>query len=84
MELGVPAKKCPKCSAEMEAGFVLGRGRKLYRPAEWFEGQPEIKWTGGIKLRDKRRFRVQSWRCTKCGFLEQYARQEMESIGPFE
>jgi uncharacterized protein DUF6487 len=84
MEPGGSAKKCPRCSGEMETGFLLGRGRNLYRPAEWFAGQPEINLMGGIKLRGKRRFRVQSWRCTQCGFLEQYARTEMESIGPLE
>jgi uncharacterized protein DUF6487 len=84
MDFGGFRKKCPKCSAEMETGFLLGRGRQLYRPAEWFEGQPEINWLGRIRLRSKRRFRVQSLRCTQCGFLEQYARTEMESIGPFE
>ena len=84
MELGASAKKCPKCSAEMEPGFLLGSGRNWYRPAEWFEGPPEINWLGGLKLRGKRRFRVESWRCKKCGFLEHYARREMESIGAVE
>jgi hypothetical protein len=84
MDIGASAKKCPKCLAEMESGFLLGRGRNLYRPGEWFEGQAEINMLGGLKLRGKRRFRVDSWRCTRCGFLEQYARQEMDSIGPME
>jgi predicted nucleic-acid-binding Zn-ribbon protein len=84
MDLGASAKKCPKCSAEMESGFLLARGTNFYRPAEWFEGEPEVNWAGGLKLRDKRRFRIESWRCRRCGFLEQYARQEMDSIGPME
>jgi hypothetical protein len=77
-------RKCPKCSGTMEAGFMLGRGHNMYRPQEWFEGEPEINFLGGLKLRDKRRFRVKSLRCIECGFLEQYARTELDSIGPLE
>jgi hypothetical protein len=37
------------------------------------EGAPERGWFRLLKLRGKRQLEVQTWRCTRCGYLESYA-----------
>jgi len=38
MELGGSVLKCPKCSAEMETGFVLDKGHSANLPSQWVAG----------------------------------------------
>ena len=57
----------------MAEGFVLdadGNGsRKVNR---WIEGAPEKHWYG-LKVRGRKQFDVQTFRCNRCGYLESYA-----------
>jgi len=66
-------KDCPKCQASMTEGFVLDAdhngGSKVSR---WIEGAPDKRWYG-LKIRGKRQIKVQTFRCNRCGFLENYA-----------
>lgn len=65
-------KSCPKCQASMAEGFMpdeTDNGRKVSR---WVEGQPEKRWYG-LRLRGKATFYIQTYRCPRCGFLENYA-----------
>ncbi|HEU0133352.1 MAG TPA: PF20097 family protein [Allosphingosinicella sp.] len=64
---------CPKCAGAMEPGFTLDQGHGSYAVAEWVEGEPERSIWTGIKLGKKTRFKVQTWRCRRCGYLESYA-----------
>ena len=66
---------CPKCQSSMAEGFVIDVNQSgAHTVSTWFEGAPERAWYGGIKTRGKPQFKIQSWRCNRCGFLEQYAR----------
>ncbi len=66
---------CPKCSGTMQEGFTLEIGAYDSNSQEtWIEGQPEYEFWSGLKTSGRRRFAVISYRCEKCGFLEQYAR----------
>ena len=56
----------------MTEGFVLGERQGMRAVSSWAEGAPQETWFG-IKLKAKP-IKVQTWRCTRCGFLESYAR----------
>ncbi|MGH9570521.1 MAG: PF20097 family protein [Candidatus Angelobacter sp.] len=74
MEASPTERKCPKCGAGMEAGFLRDRMQGgASRPEEWMQGVPETTWFAGLKLGSSIRFAVEAFRCEKCGFLEQYA-----------
>jgi len=66
---------CPKCNGEMEDGFVADRIDSGQVQQKWVEGQPQQSFWTGLKISDKRRFKVVSYRCTQCGFIESYARE---------
>lgn len=71
---------CPKCNSAMEEGFILDKGDYgSQRPSDWVEGEPHRSfWHGGVKVSDKRRYEVRSYRCVSCGYLESYASIESE------
>lgn len=67
------AKSCSKCGRGMEEGFIIDAADySVPTVAAWHRGQPEKKWWGlSVSKADK--LAVQSWRCTSCGLLENYA-----------
>jgi hypothetical protein len=64
---------CPKCQGKMAEGFLLDATYGANKVGQWFEGIPQIGFLGSIKLRGRKKFNVQSLRCERCGFLENYA-----------
>ena len=71
---------CPKCDGEMEEGFIIDYGAYGSQlPTDWVEGTPHRSfWHGGVKVTDRRRYEVRSYRCVRCGYLESYATIERE------
>jgi hypothetical protein len=70
----VPSRQCPKCSSSMSEGFVADRTHHSAAAVpSWVEGEPERSVWTGLKLSGRSRFDIATWRCTRCGFLEQYA-----------
>lgn len=65
--------KCPKCSGEMEEGFVLDKSQNMNLQSTWVEGPPSSSFWTGLKMRGRERLPVTTMRCVKCGFLESYA-----------
>jgi hypothetical protein len=66
---------CPKCGSEMEEGFIKDEGYGTVHASKWVEGPPEKSyWTGSMKTRGKQQVQVRSYRCSRCGYLESYAR----------
>lgn len=65
---------CPKCQGRMEEGFLLDQTYGTRAPVDWIEGPPEKSIWNGLKLGDRMRMTVETWRCGRCGFLESYAR----------
>ena len=39
----------------------------------WIEGAPEKSFWIGIKTRGRRKLKIETWRCGRCGYLESYA-----------
>lgn len=72
-------RKCPKCSGEMEIGFLQDRGVTnvmrvpKFLPVAWIAGVPEFDWAGNVKYKDRPSIPTETWRCTGCGYLESYA-----------
>jgi hypothetical protein len=72
MEIDMPA--CPKCQGDMEAGFIPDFSYGTILQSNWFAGDAEKSWRGSIKTSGKRQIVITTDRCTKCGYLESYAR----------
>lgn len=66
--------KCPKCDSSMEEGFILDNTYGARLQSEWVEGEPDVsRWTG-LKLKGHEHVPIATLRCTRCGYLELYAR----------
>lgn len=66
---------CPKCQGSMTRGFLLEQNANHgYEPAKWVEGEPVKSFWFGLKLKGRSKLSVETWRCGRCGFLENYAR----------
>ena len=57
----------------METGFVVDEGYGTRTVTKWVAGAPERSMWTGLKRRGRRRLPVETWRCTRCGWLEGYA-----------
>ena len=66
---------CVKCAKKMELGFILDQVMQgnYAAKAEWADGRPERSFWTGVKLKGKKRYPVQTYRCPTCGYLESYA-----------
>jgi len=68
------SNSCPKCTSSMTQGFVLDRDSYGgHRVRKWVEGAP-LKGFFGLKIGKRQQLEVQTWRCTRCGYLESYAK----------
>ena len=67
------SKSCPKCGGRMEQGFVADATEHYTKVTQWVEGAPQKSFWGGVKSRGKRKVPIESWRCGRCGYLENYA-----------
>jgi len=70
-------KVCPKCSKQMEEGYIPDRGNNnsAAKVSVWVSGQPQKGFFGGIGLDGKTTWDVIAFRCIACGFLESYAQE---------
>jgi hypothetical protein len=66
------SKTCGKCGGRMDQGFIPEAKDHSQKPELWVEGPPEKAWYG-LKLRGKRKLTIESWRCGRCGYLENFA-----------
>jgi len=67
--------KCPKCQGAMEEGFIpdgIGALRAA-KITEWYEGMAEGSIWTGVKTSSKTHYKVRTFRCVVCGYLESYA-----------
>lgn len=63
---------CPKCQGSMTEGFVPQEHSGMKAVSGWTEGVPNKGWFG-VKNKGKP-IEISTWRCNRCGFLENYAR----------
>lgn len=67
------APECLRCQGRMETGFTVDEGYGTRTATKWVEGVPERSIWTGLKIRGKRQLAVETWRCTRCGWLDGYA-----------
>jgi hypothetical protein len=71
---------CPKCQSTMEQGFVVDKsyGETMMATkhvSRWAPGPPVKSFFFGTRL-PKGNLPVGTYRCSRCGYLESYARPE--------
>lgn len=66
------SNSCPKCQGSMAEGYVPHERSSLSGLGRWYRGTPVSGWFG-LKL-PKTYVEIATWRCQRCGFLEQYAK----------
>ncbi|UUY00222.1 PF20097 family protein [Sphingomonas sp. J315] len=66
------SNSCPKCQGSMAEGYVPHERSSLPGLGRWYRGAPVAGWFG-LKL-PKTYVDIATWRCQRCGFLEQYAK----------
>jgi len=57
----------------MQEGFVADCADGAVFPNAWSPGKPQKSFWGSIKIEEKDRRVIASFRCEQCGFLESYA-----------
>jgi predicted Zn-ribbon and HTH transcriptional regulator len=65
--------RCPKCQSAMVEGFVIDNTYGTRAVSTWLEGAPAKSIWVGVKLEGRKPMEIETWRCSKCGFLESYA-----------
>ena len=78
------AKICPKCQGVMVEGFVVDHTYARREVSSWLEGEPIKSIWVGVQLQGCKPIDIASWRCQKCGFLENYASAWTCAFGTFE
>ncbi len=69
---------CPKCNSSMEHGFIPDEYRAHNEVTVWVAGQPERSLeTGSVVLSGAQMWQVVTYRCTGCGYLESFARDQL-------
>ena len=76
-------RRCPKCNAAQELGFGIDATDSNPVPARWLSGPPQSSWWSGIKTEGTTCYRMEYWRCTRCGFLEAFATEKVDPPGFF-
>ncbi|MGI9035191.1 MAG: PF20097 family protein [Pyrinomonadaceae bacterium] len=74
---------CPKCNGEMEEGFIVDYGYGITKPSDWVAGEPVKSIWSGTKIKGKKQYKVATYRCARCGFLESYATEANEDSSIF-
>ncbi|MGH6949377.1 MAG: hypothetical protein ACREH4_00745 [Vitreimonas sp.] len=66
---------CPKCQAAMLRGFIIDHTAYGARSvSSWAEGAPRPSFWAGVKVGPQEPIAVETWRCVRCGYLENYAK----------
>ena len=74
-------RDCPKCSGKMKQGFVVDHSYTTRVVSKWAEGTPRKSFWTGTKLPDEKPVPIGTFRCSSCGYLESYAREEFAARG---
>jgi hypothetical protein len=60
----------------MAQGFVLDNTYGGRAVSHWVAGAPEESFWTGTNVSEKQMIPIGTFRCTSCGYLESYAREE--------
>jgi predicted nucleic acid-binding Zn ribbon protein len=73
----VEPMRCPKCDGAMEQGFVMDFTHGSRLVSSWVPGPPMKSFWFGTQMPAERLVPIGAFRCTRCGFLESYARDDL-------
>ena len=65
--------KCSKCSGEMQEGLVVDLNYAGVLQSMWVEDQAVVS-VGSGTLDGKKKIKTTTYRCSRCGFLDSYAK----------
>ena len=57
----------------MEQGFIADATEHYTKVSHWIDGAPVKSFWGGVKTRGHKKLAIETWRCARCGYLENYA-----------
>ncbi len=63
----------------MQEGFTLDYTHGAKVPSSWVEGEPVKSFWEGTKVKGKTRYKIQTFRCAGCRFLESYALENISN-----
>jgi hypothetical protein len=72
-----PSPVCPDCKVPMDSGFIVDftYGTDASEQSSWVKGTAEPSFWKGLKLGDKQRLPIVTFRCPKCGQLKSFAQE---------
>lgn len=70
------SQQCPKCKGAMEQGFVLDNTYGARGVSHWASGAPRKSFWMGTKVPNEKQIPIGTFRCSSCGYLEHYAKDE--------
>ena len=70
-----PNQFCPKCGEAMSVGFIADWSEGDVRISRWLEGEPVSGWVREVNPDKNDQWKVVTYRCNGCGFLESYAKR---------
>ena len=73
-----PSPVCPDCKVPMDSGFIVDftHGTRASEQSSWVNGKAEASWWTAwtaLKLGDKQRLPIVTFRCPECGQLKSFA-----------
>ena len=77
-EMTAEAPSCYRCQGAMAAGMLIDRDYATKHQARWAAGEPRSgfgAWLGGEVSGKRDQYRVVTYRCTRCGALESFAKE---------
>jgi hypothetical protein len=68
---------CPKCGGVMDEGYIPDRGYGAFHQPFWVPGKV-IRSFLGVRVPGTSTYPTRQYRCTRCGFVETYAPEEVD------
>ena len=69
---------CGKCGGAMGIGAIADFAHGSSKQSRWVGGEPKETFWSGLQTGDRAQFKVATYRCESCGYLESYALEETD------
>lgn len=81
IDFPIDHKSCSKCAGNMEEGFVAdfteGQSDWSAHQSLWVKGDIKKNWIGMSKLKAQKKYKISTFRCINCGYLESFALEQV-------
>jgi predicted nucleic-acid-binding Zn-ribbon protein len=65
---------CPKCNGSMSEGFIVDQGYGAAHVSTYQAGEVRKSIWTGVKQNKKEQIAITTFRCNRCGYLENFAK----------